>query len=526
MKLKHSFLIKSIFSASALLSAFAFTSCSFLKKSKNGASSKGIDTSRHVIITYMTTGDRPTNGATERMLKKLNEILTEKVNAELQIYYIPWSDYLVKYNTELSQLDGEIDLVGTASDWLDAWQNAKNGTFLGMDDEMVKTYAPLTYESVSSEHWDMCRSDGKIYLLPEDNYAQWINHGFMYRGDWAKAAGLSSGVNSWEDMTTYFKYLRTTYPSMTLWDSAGGTDTYQAFGYIRSKSDFVELEGITTGNLFGVRKGDLKKVYSPYYDGNELIEYAKLMKEWDNMHVWPENVLNRTDHADSRGNFKKGLTAVEAHHTQTWYTEVRPELDENIPGSDCQFFWFGKESGNITEMTITHGAMAISAASANPERALMVYDLIRNDPQCYYLMNYGIEGVQWRKTPAGKRARPASYNSTTDGITTNYWWGRNDKLEIRDEKGAWDMFDKISSEYNTKKIPYPYGQVIWSFDNISKELTAVSDVWGHYMGKICYGKVDNPEAYVADFRRDLKNAGIEKIIRDLQSQLDNYNNKK
>ena len=80
----------------------------------------GDDLSKHVVITYMTTGDKPTNGATEKMLEKLNKILTEKVNAELEIYYIEWTDYLTKYNLTLAQMDGTVDLVGTATDWLDS----------------------------------------------------------------------------------------------------------------------------------------------------------------------------------------------------------------------------------------------------------------------------------------------------------------------------------------------------------------------------------------------------------------------
>ena len=44
---------------------------------------------------------------------------------------------------------------------------------------------------------DLCKYDGEIYLIPEDNYAQWTNHGFIYRLDWAKEAGLTDGVQSW-----------------------------------------------------------------------------------------------------------------------------------------------------------------------------------------------------------------------------------------------------------------------------------------------------------------------------------------
>ena len=497
----------------ALTCLLLFFSCT---KGKKGA--KGDDLSHHVIITYLTTGDRPTNGATEKMLKKLNEILDKKVNAELQLYFIPWSDYLFNYDVTLAQMDGTVDLVGTASDWLDAWQNAKNGTFLGMSDEMVKKYAPKTYESVSASHWDMCRMNDKIYLLPEDNYAQWINHGFMYRTDWAKEAGLPNGVHSWEDLTTYFRYVKSTKPGVGGWNASGDPSTFHADGYIQSKSDYVPLEGISSNLLFGVRRSNLKKMYSPFIEGNELVDYARMMREWYNIGVWPTNVLTNSD-ANSRGDFKEGRSAVEQHHSQTWYTEVVPAIKKNFPGADCGFFWFGEEAGNVTSMTITHGAMAVSAASKNPERALMVYDLIRNDPECYRLFNYGIEGVQYRLTKDGFRESIEG----ADSITTNYWWGRNDDLEIRDKNGAWDKFNEISAIYDKTKIDYPYPQIVWVLDNISSELAAISDVYGEYMGRICFGQEADPVTYVAQFRAALKAAGIERVISELQSQLDKYN---
>ena len=105
-------------------------------------SETSIDTSEHVVITYMTTGNKPANTNTDEMLEQLNAILTEKVNAELQIYYIEWTDYLTNYNLTLAQMDGTVDLVGTATDWLDAWPNAKKGAFLELSDDMLKTYAP------------------------------------------------------------------------------------------------------------------------------------------------------------------------------------------------------------------------------------------------------------------------------------------------------------------------------------------------------------------------------------------------
>ena len=43
-----------------------------------------IDTSKHEVINMLVLGNKPTNGRLEAMLDKLNPILTEKVNAELE----------------------------------------------------------------------------------------------------------------------------------------------------------------------------------------------------------------------------------------------------------------------------------------------------------------------------------------------------------------------------------------------------------------------------------------------------------
>ena len=317
MKRVKSAFTATISAALALGLVAGLTSCG----GKKEAAKTGNDLSKHVVIQYMTTGNKPTNGATEEMLAKLNAILTEKVNAEVQIYYIPWTDYLTNYNLTLAQMDGSVDLVGTASDWLDAWKNSKNGAFLALDEDMLQKYAPKTYASVSKEHWDMCKYNGDIYLMPEDNYAQWINHGFMYRGDWAKEAGLN-GVHSWEDLTKYLSYVKANKPGVIPWNSDGGASTYHADGYIMSKSDFVCLDGIASTGLYGVRRSNLNKIYSPFYEGNELVEYAKLMKQWDEIGVWKKDVLNNT--SDNRSEFYLGQVAMEQHHTQTWYTQVRP----------------------------------------------------------------------------------------------------------------------------------------------------------------------------------------------------------
>lgn len=488
-----------------------------------------VDTSEHVVITYMTTGETPT-GTKEKydqMMTELNKILTEKCNAELQTYFISWTDYLSNYNLTLAQMDGTVDLVGTASDWLDAWPNAKNGAFLELSEDMLKTYAPKTWASVPAENWELCKYDGDIYLIPEDNYAQWTNHGFIYRLDWAKAAGLSDGVKSWEDLTTYFKYVKETYPDIIPWDSDGTQYAQMAGGWIASHSDYVPIDGINSAAMWGGTRNDLYTVYSPFVtETDSLVEFAKMMKEWDEIGVWQTDVLNNTS-STNRDDYRVGKVAAEQHHTQTWTDLVSHTPANTIyaddPNAETGFFYFGQETGNVTALSITHGAMAISAGSKNPERALMVYDLLRNDPDCYKLFCYGIEGVSYEVTPEGLRTTPEGYNQDTDNIngTTNYWWGRNDDLEIKDASRDWDKIDALYAEYDKLKIEYPYGQFVAEVDNIRSQISNINEINTNYMKQIAFGKYSGTaEDIVAEYQAALKAAGIDEVTAELQRQFD------
>jgi hypothetical protein len=505
----------------------SLVACGSSKSSKEtkGTDATKIDTSEHVVITYMVTGDKPSITATDEMLVELNKILNEKVNAELQIYYIGWTDYLSNYNLTLAQMDGTVDLVGTASDWLDAWPNTKNGAFMKLSEDMLKTYAPKTWESVSPEHWELCKYDGDIYLMPEDNYAQWTNHGFTYRLDWAKEAGLSNGVNSWADLTTYFKYVKGAYPDIIPWDSDGTQYGQLVSGWIASNSNYVAIDGISSGGLWGGTKDDLYTITTPTYTETKmLVDYANMMKECDTIGVWKTDVLNNTA-SSNRDDYRIGRVAAEQHHTQTWTDLVSKTNNNTIYTDDSDaasgFFYFGKESNNVVSLSITHGSMALSAASKNPERALMVYDLLRNDPECYKLFNYGIEGRQWETTADGLRQQPAAYNKDVDEIVTNFWWGRNDALEIRDASRDWAAIDALYAEYDKIKIDYPYGQFVPNVDNIQSQINNISEVHTNYMKQISFGKFKGTaEEIVAEYQAALKAAGIEEVTAELQKQFD------
>lgn len=487
------------------------------------ADSSAIDTSEHVVVKFVLLGNKPTNGQLETVMAQVNAKLTEKVNAELELYWVEWADWQTQYNLLLASGDPSIDLIGTATDWLDAWPNSKKGAFLELTPEMLQTYAPKTYASVSEDHWNMCKLDGKIYLMPEDNYAQWTNHGMMYRGDWAKEAGLANGVKSWDDLGKYFAYVKANKADVIPWDAAASGQafgTQLTGGYFQSKTPTIFIDGLDVPIFFGASKDDIFTLASPYMEGDEYVAFAKQMKEWGDAGYWREDVLNYT--GDTREEFYAGQTGADQHHTQTWYTGVRPTMDTRQPGSEVGFFSWSDESKNLSKLVITHGACAVGANSTHPERALMVYDLLRNDEEIYRLFNYGIEGTNYIINDQGQLDRPAGYDKDTMEFASNFWYGRNDSLEL--PNATWYNEGRAArfEDYASYAIDYPYSQLVFNTDSIQAQLANLSNVYTSYVTAIAFGKAGDPEKAVNDFRQAMLDAGYEDVKAALQEQLTAY----
>jgi hypothetical protein len=188
-----------------------------------------------------------------------------------------------------------------------------------------------------------------------------------------------------------------------------------------------------------------------------------------------------------------------------------------MPDTNVKFYWFGKENGNLLRVSNLHGAMAVSAYSQHPERALMVYDMLRNDQECYNLIRYGIEGIQYEFNSSNMMEKPSGYNENKDSFVTNFWWGRRDEYEVPDSSYALDDYYTLVNSYEHVAESYPWEGVPFSTPYINDELKAITAICDEYMPQISMGAyVGPPEEKVAEFRARLKQAGFERITGQLQ----------
>ena len=278
--------------------------------------------------------------------------------------------------------------------------------------------------------------------------------------------------------------------------------------------------GIPAGfyHIFQYHTYDPYTVVSYFMDGDELIEAARIFHRWGEKGFWRDEVLNYR--GDTENMLAQGLTGSQQHHTNV-FLGVREQMDIAQPGSDLQMFYWGKETGNVNRDVITHGAMSISASSRNVEKALQMYDLLRNDREIYMLFNHGFEGIDYIINEDGTFGRPAGFDEATDGLGTNFWGGRMDEFEP-----VWDTWwpgrtaflqhlDSIASDY-------PLGNFVFNNSSVSAEMSALGEVMATRFPAIHFGKAGDPDRAVADLRDALRQAGFDRVIAEIQAQLDVY----
>ena len=151
----------------------------------------------------------------------------------------------------------------------------------------------------------------------------------------------------------------------------------------------------------------------------------------------------------------------------------------------------------------------------------MVYDLLRNDEECYRLLNYGIEGEDYLVTDDGKLARPDGWDQSKDALDSNFWLGRNDDLELQDSTW-WDGTQDFIANLNSIAYDYPFENFIIDTAAISSQQAALANVLSEYLPQLAYGKFDDPHAAIDEMREELKAAGYDDVKASIQADLDAF----
>ena len=436
-----------------------------------------------------------------------NKIIRDKINAEVDFTILDGGQYGQKMPVILSS--GEtFDMMFTSS-WLNNYlSNVTKGALEPLDDLLIK-YAPEYYNQVSSKYWDAVRVNGKIYgAVNEQIMAR--QSAFVFRNDFLEKTGFDpTKIKKFSDIDEYFTLLQKNGVSPQEFDYTQSSFSWQYT--VQQSLGWEPLSSVNVPGTIDDRETGEIKVFNQF-KSKEFIDWITLMSKWQSRELFHLDNLT-----GQQGNSKKpGIVKAEGTYIPiTWRQSAQVDWN-GIEELTIQPYGETFVQPSYVTATLT----GISATSKNSERAAMYLNLVNTNPELYNLLCYGIEGRDYEK-PDDKHMRISP--STLYAPNTDWAYGCQFNALLMEglPETAWQE----QREYNNSAKASPLMGFNFDSANVQTEIANCEAISTEYLTISQYGMLD-PEVKYREYISKLDNAGADKIIAEMQRQIDEFLAKK
>ncbi|MBM7563659.1 ABC transporter substrate-binding protein [Paenibacillus sacheonensis] len=427
--------------------------------------------------------------------EEMNKLLKDKINATVKINAVDWGNWSQKIN--LMVASGEpFDLLFTAG-WDNFSGNVAKGAFLDVT-SLIDQYAPETKAQMNPELLTGTAIDGKNYAVPVEKEMA-SEFGIVLNKDLADKYSFDIGtIKSYADLEPMLQTIKEKEPNVVpFW---GG----------KNNISLIPFEQI--GAVPGAIKKDGATTVVDQWETPEMKDMLKLMKDWNQKGYFQKDPATQKD----AGPFNKAGT-------------VFAQWQQLTPGKDKVL---SQQWGHpIVQVVMTepyttsgdlNGAMtAISRTSKNPERAMMLINLLHTDAQLLNTLVNGVEGKHFAKAsntviklPDGVVAGQSGYapgnNYMFGSQFLNYLWDNEDPKK-------WEAY----KAFNASAKPSPIVGFSYNAEPVKNEEAAIANIYNTYIDGLSTGVMD-PDKDLPAFIDKMKKAGLDKVIAEKQKQIDAF----
>ena len=476
------------------------------------SSSKTADASdpsklKEVKLKMYLIGDKPKDY--DAVYGKVNEIMKKKINATIDVSFLPWSDMATKYQL-LFQSGEDFDMIFTGS-WAYYSQVATKNGFAEITDDMLQKYAPNTAKNEPKEALKQAKVNGKVFMIPGDREEYGTNV-YGVRGDLMKKYGIDK-IKSYDDFEKYMDATSKDAANGVKVIANGGGQNLQ-WPYMLEKNGFTTVNGSPSPSI-GFNVNDTTGKVFAFTDTPEYKAYATKMKEFAQKGYWASDSISSK--ATRNDDFKAGKTSTMVWNTGSVATAVQ-DLNKANPAADAQVVDLSAGTKRTVQPYINNG-VAINAISKNPERALMAIDLLKYDKEINLLTWFGIEGTHY-KADGDKKYKKTDATPNFTNVCPWGWYTTEFNLIDSDEPAivqeivnSWKKNDTVSNPLSS-----------FSFDDsiFKNEMAAVGNVITQYGVPIDLGMEEDVDTAIKQYRTKLTEAGFDKILEECQKQAKTY----
>lgn len=452
----------------------------------------------------------------------LNEYLMEKINCEVNLILLSGTDWEAKIGTMIAS-GQDMGILGFGSQSKSDYViESQRGSYYPLD-ELLETYGQETKALFDQEIWDAMKIDGSIYGIPslKDN-GYFIS--LVYNADMAEEFGIdidSVKYSSFRDLEDLFRDVKTQrdekYPEWA--DRPIAWDVNLAYPYNFAFESFLNDSFLAVCNIDGIMdiEGYDDGTVFNLYETPEYLEYAlqKQSMVEEGLYAYDYELIRDFQYDGSIFAWVGwGYTYMEEHLYGDAFT-TKMKMSDRIWTETNNYFSAGT---------------CISANCANPEQAMRILNLVNTDPAMATMMRFGVEGVHYTYDAEGKMTFEGTANADPAQRAYYYWYAAPvGNLTIVDAPESLIGPDGIMLEkmleYNEACIVPRHMGFVFDTSPVVNELAACTNIVLEYQVEIQKGQLssqDEVNDVIAEFVEKLRANGSEKIVEEVQRQVDEW----
>jgi len=428
------------------------------------------------------------------VMAHVNTLIEPAIGVKLDLQFIDSASYEERLQMKLASGETfDLCFVG----YLYSYASAVGRSAVLPLADLIENNAPGLKDLIPEYAWQAATIKNEIYCVPNVQMMA-SSSGLAIRQDLRDKYSLdTAGIQRLTDIEPFLRQIRDNeaevYPSDALIarDFAPNDKNYESF-----YAELIFLDAETARIL-------------PYYEYPNIAEYAQTLHEWYDKGYLRKDIVTAGDAAGDRmaGRyatytvFNKPGVAEEERRAKGYAVDVIP-LNKPYMGS----------ADPLATTT------AISVTSRYPEAAIRLIEMVNRDEALYNAICYGIEGKHYQKI-AENRVEPLE----TEGYSLpQSAWKFGNQFNAWLIPGQSDDVWERTRKMNDEAVKSPILGLVLKQDNIKVELAQCIKIQLQYVVSVFNVGAEDPRHYWAEYVNALQEAGIDKIVADMQRQVNEF----
>lgn len=434
--------------------------------------------------------------------EKINKITLEKINATVKLVQItrgPWA----QQTTLMLSGNEKVDLIVSGRGTYE--QQAAKGYYLALDDYIAKygQGAQKALDDLDPAILKASRINGKTYGITSIRDLA-NDFGISMRKDLVDKYKIDTkAIRSLDDLDAVFKVIKENEPDVI--PVTKFTNSILGSPFSLGMADPL-------GDGFGVL---------PAHDNGmkvvnwvETPEYAKLLDTTRRWYLAGYVAKDAATNNEIWQNLMKAGKAFSTFHHMSPFSVAANSISVGKDLVEVRLLPAVATTTNITSFL-----WSIPTNAQNPERSMMLLNLMYTDKDFINLLDWGIEGQHYVKKSDNVIDFPQGVNASNSGYypSLNWLFGNmflsylfNGEDPDRNKKLA----EFIKNSKKSKALGFAYNP-----EAVKTEIAALTNVVSQYALALETGTVD-PAKLLPEYIKQMKAAGVDKVIAEKQKQLD------